>query len=60
MRSRLPALSGEQGPALKIVRDNEDYVVTGQEVERQIIRTNFANEAAVNRLLKDITYHGRG
>lgn len=42
----------EQGPALKIVRDNEDYVVTGQEVERQIIRTNFANEAAVNRLLK--------
>ena len=27
-------------------------MVTGQEVERQIIRTNFANEAAVNRLLK--------
>ena len=42
----------DSGPALEILRDNENYVVSGHEVERQIIRTNFANEAAVNRLLK--------
>lgn len=39
-------------PPLKVRRENDVWVVEGSEVDRQIIRTNFANEAAVNRLLK--------
>ncbi|MEA4891299.1 MAG: GTPase ObgE [Peptococcaceae bacterium] len=49
---KVTRFEAQEGPALKILRDNENYVVSGHEAERQITRTNFANEAAVNRLLK--------
>lgn len=39
-------------PALLVRRENEAWIVEGSEVEKQIVRTDFANEAAVSRLLK--------
>jgi len=40
-------------PDLYIKRDDSAaFIVCGKEVEKQINRTNFSNEAAVNRLLK--------
>jgi GTP-binding protein len=49
---KITKLEAAGGPALFVRRENETWVVEGYEVEKQIIRTNFANEAAVNRLLK--------
>lgn len=40
------------GPALAVRREQDSWIVEGTEAEKQIQRTNFANEAAVNRLLK--------
>jgi len=49
---KITRLEAEEEQALTAVRDNEYWVLTGSEMKRQIQRTNFANEAAVNRLLK--------
>ncbi|MEL7622152.1 MAG: GTPase ObgE [Clostridiales bacterium] len=49
---KITRLEGAEGPALLVRRENDYWVLAGHEVERQILRTNFANEAAVSRLLK--------
>jgi len=49
---RITGLAAEAGPPLAVKRENEYWILTGSEAERQIRRTNFGNEAAVNRLLK--------
>jgi len=49
---RITRMEEDKEPPLKVRRENDTWIVEGSEVGRQIIRTNFANEAAVNRLLK--------
>lgn len=49
---KITKLEASAGPALAVRRDQDGWIVEGTEAEKQIQRTNFANEAAVNRLLK--------
>lgn len=49
---KITKLEAASGPALAVRRDQDGWIVEGTEAEKQIQRTNFANEAAVNRLLK--------
>jgi len=49
---KITKLEAVTGPALAVRREQDRWIVEGTEAEKQIQRTNFANEAAVNRLLK--------
>jgi GTP-binding protein len=49
---KITRLETEAGPGLFVKRENDYWILAGHEAERQILRTNFANEAAVSRLLK--------
>ena len=49
---KITRLESDEGPPLTVRRDKDRWILSGDKVERQIQRTNFANEAAVNRLLK--------
>ena len=49
---RITRLAPEDGPALEARWEDDCWVLAGAEAKRQIQRTNFANEAAVSRLLK--------
>jgi GTP-binding protein len=48
---KITRLEAETGPPLFVRRENDYWILAGHEVERRILRTNFANEAAVSRLL---------
>ncbi|MCL1805043.1 MAG: GTPase ObgE [Clostridiales bacterium] len=49
---RVTRLEAADGPPIAVRRDNDRWILSGSEAERQIRRTNFHNEAAVGRLLK--------
>ena len=49
---KITRLEADEEPPISAKRENEYWILTGSEVKRQIQRTNFANEAAVNRLLR--------
>jgi len=49
---KITRLEADDEPTLSAVKEDEAWILTGSEIRRQITRTNFANEAAVNRLLK--------
>jgi GTP-binding protein len=49
---KITRLRQETGPALRVEGANGRWLLAGYETERQIRRTDFANEAAVNRLLR--------
>lgn len=49
---KITRLEAATGPALAVRRDQDCWVVEGTEAAKLFQRTNFSNEAAVNRLLK--------
>jgi GTP-binding protein len=49
---KVTRLEMDGSPPIMVRRENDFWILSGAVVERQIQRTNFANEAAVNRLLK--------
>ena len=49
---KITRLETDDVPVISAKRENEYWILTGSEVKRQIQRTNFTNEAAVNRLLR--------
>lgn len=42
----------EEKPKFSISKENETFIVTGSEVEKHWVRTDFSNEEAVNRFLQ--------
>lgn len=49
---KITKFEAERAPALLAKREDDYWVLAGSVMDRQIPRTNFANEAAVGRLLK--------
>ena len=49
---KITRLDTDDEPALSAVKENDCWILAGSEMKRQVQRTNFANEAAVNRLLR--------
>ena len=49
---KITRLEAGEGLPIMARRENDYWILSGAEVERQVQRTNFTNEAAVNRLLK--------
>ena len=49
---KITRLPPDEGPPLVAKRENDYWILAGAEMDRQAQRTNFANDAAVSRLLR--------